>query len=65
MGTIPDDWSALDVLKELDASGNSFTGDIVAPVSGWTALEALSLGDNQLTGPFPDVLSTLTRLTHL
>ena len=63
VGTLPTQLGNLTALEQLDlAASPQLTGQI-PDLSGLTALQQLSMWDNQLTGEIPDWLGSLTALT--
>jgi hypothetical protein len=64
-GTLPDSWSAVTTLRNLELSQNKLRGTLPESWSALTALEGLSLFNNQLSGSLPDWLSTQTTLRCL
>lgn len=61
---LPDAWSALTGLLELDARANQLTALPTDAMRAWGALTRLSLHRNELP-ELPDAFAPLTQLSHL
>ena len=64
-GKIPDTLGALQMLANLDLSGNSFQGQIPDTFGGLISIIDLNLSHNFLSGAIPNSLANLSYLNHL
>lgn len=57
-GSIPQEWSKLSLLRDLNLSNNQLTGTLPSQIGLLTSIASLHLADNQLSGEIPSTLFT-------
>ena len=65
MGTIPDFFGEMNLLRELGLAHTNRTGSIPPWLKNLTKIVFLDLSDNSMSGAIPDFVGTLTNLEYL
>ncbi|KAL3690943.1 hypothetical protein R1sor_004594 [Riccia sorocarpa] len=64
-GEIPESWSGLSFLEEMNLAYNSLQGSLPKEIGRLSLLKTLNLSNNQFSGPIPDDFRRLTKLQTL